>query len=70
MSVTYNVQPRFLLLLAAMNHLNQNILELSKSCYAKSTEGVGVRHSSPHGLFRLGLQPEDGLTRVETCICN
>jgi hypothetical protein len=56
-----------MLLLVAMNHVDQNILELSKSCYAKSIEGVGVRDSSPHGLYRLGLPPEDGLTRVETC---
>jgi hypothetical protein len=69
-SVTFNVQPHFMLLLVAMSHVDQNILELSKSFYAKCTEVVGVRDSSPHGFYRLGLQPEDGLTRVETCSCN
>lgn len=59
-----------MLLLVAMHHVVQNVLELSKSFYAKGIGGVGVRDSSPHGLYRLGLQPEDGLTQVETCSCN
>jgi len=58
-----------MLLLLAMSHVDQNILELSKSC-AKCVEGVGVIDFNPHGLYSLGLQPEDGLTRVETCSCN
>jgi hypothetical protein len=69
-SVTYNVRPRFMLLLVTMSHVDQNILELSKSCYAKSIEGAGVRDSSPPRTFRRGLQPEDGVTRVATCSCN
>jgi hypothetical protein len=59
-----------MLLSVAMSHVGQNILELSKSCYAKIIEGMGVIDSSPHALYRLGLQPENGLTRVETCSCN
>jgi len=27
----------------------------------KNIEGVAVRGSNPHGLYRLGLQTEDGL---------
>ena len=57
-------------LLVAMRNIDQNVLELSKCCYEKRIEGVGVRDSNPHGLYRLGLQPEDCLTRVETCSCN